>query len=194
MAFTHLRTWSTYYSKSGTGTPEGTSDFYGQIRVYYEQDKPNNRTRIRIDHYAYIWLAEGHSALLRNDYTMMSEYRANNGSFGGTYQRVVRKWPGAGTTYTSSQYVPLTDYTSGSYSTYHWVYHNPDGTARLYVNGKFSAFGLNDRTSSFNMDLPTIPRYATINSYNLTTASMTSLNVSWSANVTCDQVQYRIGS
>jgi hypothetical protein len=43
-------------------------------------------------------------------------------------------------------------------------------------------------------EFPTIPRYATINSYNLTTASMTSLNVSWSANVTCDQVQYRIGS
>ena len=49
-------------------------------------------------------------------------------------------------------------------------------------------------TSSFNMDLPTIPRYATINSYNLTTASMTSLNVSWSANATCDRVQYKIGS
>ena len=49
-------------------------------------------------------------------------------------------------------------------------------------------------TSSFIMDLPTIPRYATINSYNLTTASMTSLNVSWSANVTCDRVQYKIGS
>ena len=96
----------------------------------------------------------------------MSEYRANNGSFGGTYQRVVRKWPGAGTTYTSSQYVPLTDYTSGSYSTYHWIYHNPDGTARLYVNGKFSAFGLNDRTSSFNMALPTIPRFANNNHSN----------------------------
>ena len=51
-----------------------------------------------------------------------------------------------------------------------------------------------NKTSSFNVALPTIPRYATINSYNLTTASMTSLNVSWSANVTCDQVQYRIGS
>ena len=67
--------------------------------------------------------------------------------------------------------------------TYHTVYHNADGSATLYINGS-ATIALAIRlsfwcrlipskamTSSFIMDLPTIPRYATINSYNLTTAS-----------------------
>lgn len=193
MAFTHLQTWKTNYVKSGTGSPESPIDYQGEIRVYYEQDIPNNRTRIKINHYVYIWLASGYSFCFIDGYTIKSNYRANKGSFGGTYQSVTKRWDG-GPTYTSSQYVPLVDYTSGSYSTYYWINHDADGTAKLYVNGQLECLGLPQRTSSFIKDLPTIPRYAIITAYTLMPVDFSTLRVNWSANVTCDQVQYRIGS
>ena len=197
---THLRTWSTYYRISGDGSPSEYDwfDAHGQIAVYLEgQNYEANTSNIRIDHRTIIWRS---NAAASGDYAVVtntSSYRANNGSFGGSYKSK------------SGSYTQYGDYTTGSVtksmgSTYHTVYHNADGSATLYVNGSatiylningFHEFPAKAMTSSFSgVQLPTIPRYATINSYNLTTASMTSLNVSWSASATCDRVQYKIGS
>jgi hypothetical protein len=83
------------------------------------------------------------------------------------------------------------------------ITHESDGKKTAYLRGRGGYW----ETRTFEpkgyiwmyntntlFEFPTIPRYAIINSYNLTAASMTSLNVSWSASTTCDQVQYRIGS
>lgn len=186
---THLKTWRTYFAISGTASPHYGGDIYGQIRVYLEnQNYANNTSLIRIDHY---YITDGDYAITGTATGLISKYRVNNGSYGGTYQQV--SIDNTGALYKGTYFMG---------STYHTVYHNPDGSARLYVNGSINGtwypnVGSSEksftRTSSFNdVTLPTIPRYATINSYNLTTASMTSLNVSWSANVTCDQVQYSL--
>ena len=85
---THLRTWSTYYRASGDGSPGTTLfDVYGQIAVYLEgQNYEANTSNIRIDHRTIIWR---HHSANPSDYatvTNTSSYRANNGSFGGSYK------------------------------------------------------------------------------------------------------------
>ncbi|HHX79962.1 MAG TPA: hypothetical protein GX692_02740, partial [Acholeplasmataceae bacterium] len=187
---THLRTWSTYYRVSGTGSPGNyVFDVHGQIAVYLEgQNYEANTSNIRIDHRTIIWRQEGASPNYYAAVTNTSSYRANNGSFGGSYKSKSGSYTQRGDGTTASV-------TKSMGSTYHTVYHNPDGSATLYVNGSATislkinhidieiySFPAKAMTSSFSgVQLPTIPRYATINSYNLTTASMTSLNVSWSA-------------
>jgi hypothetical protein len=194
---THLRTWGTYWLGTGGAEWDGWFDACGQVRVYLESQNPaTNSSLIRIDHYLVLKCSDYYGVGATD---VVSSYRANNGSYGGTYQSV------SGSGFYIDYGGPIdTNVFFLMGSRYHTVYHNPDGTARLYVNGSISIGRLTElydyntksgtRTSSFNMALPTIPRYATINSYNLTAASMTSLNVSWSASATCDQVQYRIGS
>lgn len=194
---THLRTWRTYWLGTGGAEWDGWFDACGQIRVYLESQNPaTNSSYIRIDHYLVLKCSDYYGVSAEN---VVSSYRANNGSYGGTYQGVSG----------SGFYIEYGGPTNKEVffligSRYHTVYHNPDGTARLYVNGSISIgrltelYGYNTksgtRTSSFNVALPTIPRYATITAYTLMPVDFSTLRVNWSANVTCDQVQYRIGS
>lgn len=158
-----LKSWSTYWIATNTSSPRSFCDAKGYIKVYLvSQNTSNNSSYIRIDHYIVI--------SSDNDYGTMatgitSSYRANNGSFGGSYQSA-----------TSSQESKSGSGT-GTYllgSTYHTVNHSSDGTANLYVNGSINAYvySLYDdgethysatRTSSFSgVTLPTIPRASTI--------------------------------
>jgi hypothetical protein len=180
---THLRTWDTYYHRSGTGTPNPGYDYCGRIAVYLvSQDIATNTSLIEIRHYT-----RAHTSGFSNTIkltTSTSRYRANNGSYGGTYQSVTKDdfpvmQPGT----------PLTNYHMGN--TRHTVTHNSDGTARLYVNGS-NIFPLSTRTSSFNVALPTIPRATTISSFTRDNITLNSFRVNWSTAHTVDRVEYRI--
>ena len=185
---TFLRQWGTYYLKTNTGTPHSESDMAGSIRVYLEsQNYANNTSVIRIDHGLEIY--RGTKDLqFTNNFKVESRYRANVGSQGGVYQSKVR--------YLNERYSASTiiNIPATNYSTYHTVTHNPDGTARLYVNGSIT-FADNPnlvRMSSFNMDIPSIPRFANITSYTAVKNGFDKINVTWSADVACDAVQYRL--
>ncbi len=195
MAYTHLQTWGTYYARSGTGTPhsDGKGDIAGEISVYYEQNYASNLSTIRIDHKAELTNSTGSGASA----SVTSSYRANNGSYGGSYQSKSRSLPIIGKT-TTLFYIP-----ASGYSTYHTVYHNADGSCQLYVNGSITGtlyidpgnYSIN-RTSSFNKALPVIPRYANITSFNASARSgvdgLTQIYFTVSTDVGIDWVQHSI--
>lgn len=187
----HLRTWSTYWIGTNTGNYNGWFDAYGQIRVYLTgQSTSGNYSTIRIDHYIIMRTVESFYGMSAQN--IISSYRANNGSYGGTYQT-------ASNSYGFNHYSD----NEGTYligSTNHTVYHNSDGSAKLYVQGSLSAeleelYDYNSitatRTSSFNIDLPSIARHANINSYTLSNSTLNSVRVNWSASSTVDRVEYR---
>ena len=185
---TFIRTWSTYWIASGTGTPNSVSDMCGYISVSLEsQSIANNTSTISITHYARMYC----NTTATGSGTVTSSYRANNGSYGGSYQ--------------SKSGGPYIVYPGDGYklfnmgTTTHTVTHNADGTAQLYVNGSFDApawYGGTTKTSSFNTALPQIPRYATINSFTFDKASgatgLSTLTCGWSANASCDTVEYSL--
>lgn len=197
---THLRTWSTYYRISGGGSPTDIYKFdaYGQIAVYLEgQNYEANTSNIRIDHRTIIWRHAYASPLSFAEVTNTSSYRANNGSFGGSY----KSKSGSYTQYGDGKAASVT---KSMGSTYHTVYHNADGSATLYVNGSatiylkindpegFDTFPAKAMTSSFIMDLPTIPRYANITSYSVVNNGLNSIRVTWNTDASCDTSQYSL--
>jgi hypothetical protein len=185
---TLLKTWSTYYRISGTGSPSSyVFDVYGQIAVYLEsQDFAANTSLIRIDHKTVVWRSSSastsHYAVINN----VSSYRANNGSPGGSYQSKSHNITRYGAAVTDT-------YTVSAGSTYHTIYHNPDGSAQLYVNGSATlaitiyfpggnnVFGPLAKGSSFNTPLSTIPRVPSYNS--ISSSNVTFDSVYLSANI-----------
>jgi hypothetical protein len=74
---------------------------------------------------------------------------------------------------------------------------NGDGNLNItysasYNANKSSGYLPATHTISETVNMPTIPRYATITSFNVNQRDETSLNVTWGANVTCDYAWYRI--
>lgn len=186
---TFLQSWSTYWIASGTGTPDSVTDMCGYISVSLEsQSIANNTSTISITHYARMYGGTQKSA---GSGTPTSTYRANNGSYGGTYQA---KSGGPYIIYAGQGYKLFNMGT-----TTHTVSHNADGTARLYVNGSFSApswYGGTTKTSSFNVALPTIPRATTITSFTWAKASgaagLSTLTCNWATAHSIDRIQYSL--
>jgi hypothetical protein len=192
---TLLTTWSTYNIRSGTSTPNSVGDGNGVISVYLEsQNNAANTSYIRIDH----------KLRLRKDitstlsYNVTSSYRANQGSYGGTYQSLTV--PTAGTE--RSHGTSYTDYTATLGSTYHTVTHNADGTGRLYVNGSIEANVLRvngtaytgTRTSSFNVALPTIPRASTVTATNANIESASTISITSASASFTHTLKYEFGA
>lgn len=61
-----------------------------------------------------------------------------------------------------------------------------------YNANKSSGYLPKTHTISQSVRMPTIPRYATITTFNVTPVSETSMSVYWAADVVCDWAQYRI--
>jgi hypothetical protein len=192
---TLLKTWSTYNIRSGTSTPAATGDANGVVKVYLEsQNVGANTSYIRIDHQ--IRLRKDISATLT--YRFVSSYRANQGSYGGTYQ-TVRTATAPNETSRGTDY---TDLTFTIDSTYHTVTHNADGTGQLYVNGSVEAEVLRingflftgTRTSSFNVALPTIPRASTITATNTNIESNPTFTITRASSSYTHTLKYAFGS
>ena len=168
---TLLGTRYTYWVISGTNDPAGEDNRY-YFKVYLNSQSPvTNKSYIHIDGYVQTNnLVDPITVTLSNEIdNVWGSGKSRTISSPGTASYLVGSWD-----------IEIT--------------HNAQGEGDYDHQGRGYIAGIYRYTTQINFTLPTIPRYATINSYNLTTASMTSLNVSWSANVTCDQVQYRIGS
>lgn len=71
------------------------------------------------------------------------------------------------------------------------VGHNNDGTKSTTISCNVGGNVMYGEGSS-NITLDPIPRYANINSFTVNKRDENSLNVSWSANVSCDAAWYRI--
>lgn len=198
---TLLKEWDTYFLRSGSLTPMANNDVMGTIRVYLDsQDIATNTSTIKIEHRRQTHGTAGMTCYIDDQ---VSSYRCNNGSYGGTYQTISNY---STVSYTGTGYDSSPNPVASSYTTTHTVTHNEDGTCQLYVNGSYSAKvqyvpyetwgGPFTRTSSFNVALPTIPRYATINSFTLNKASggagLSGLVASWSVSNTCDAVEYSL--
>lgn len=74
-----------------------------------------------------------------------------------------------------------------------------DASGNLYVTysakynaNKSSGYLPKTNTISQGVQMPTIPRYATVTTFNVTPVSETSMSVYWAADVVCDWAQYRI--
>ncbi|MBO5143033.1 MAG: hypothetical protein J6C46_08640 [Clostridia bacterium] len=76
------------------------------------------------------------------------------------------------------------------------VPHNNDGTKTCSISVKTtstnSSFSVPLTTGSLTLD--TIPRYANITTFYLTTLSRTQIQVNWDADVSCDAVEYSLNS
>ena len=70
--------------------------------------------------------------------------------------------------------------------------HNADGTQSLSMSGGIDAYQSGRSSGSGAWALPTIPRYANINSWNLNTITDTSINVTVYTDKTCDAIDYSI--
>ncbi len=191
---TLLKTWYTYYARSGTGTPNSVGDGRGRVDVYLEsQNYANNTSYIRIDHKAHF--IKSNAATLIS-YNVTSSYRANQGSYGGTYQTF--QTPAAG--YVSSVPTSSTEYTKTIDSSYHTVYHNADGTGTLYVNGSIEFDPLlvvstnyyATKSSSFSVALPTIPKTANITSFYNSAQTINSLSFVWTTDAAVDALSYSL--
>jgi hypothetical protein len=183
---TWLKTWSTYYRVSGTGSHGSyVFDEYGQISVYLEsQDLVNNTSQIRIDHKTIVWCSSSASSSHSAEVHNYSSYRANNGSYDGTYQ-----YKGV-TTFIDGNSTER-NVTVSMGSTYHTIYHSVDGTCNLHVNGSATLYlkitypgGSNtfsdlSRGSSFNnVWLPQIPRSPSYTSISHSSVTMNSVYLS----------------
>lgn len=188
---TLLKTWVTNYVQSNSQTPQ-LADAKGTVKVYLEsQSVANNTSEIRIEHYATTYVGSGSGDFI---ITPISSYRANNGSYGGTYQQ-------------KSKQVSTVGQTKGTNvsrllgTSYHTINHNENGTATLYVNGTFRGSATisawdKTRSSAFNVALPTLPRATTINSFTWAKASggagLSRLTCNWSTAHSIDRIQYSL--
>lgn len=88
---------------------------------------------------------------------------------------------------------------SGSFE----IEHNSDGTKSISFGISFTDNANGNNNGSYytpgnasakysSMTLTTIPRYATINSFNLSAVNETSIQVSYSTDVTCDAIRYAL--
>lgn len=179
---THLQTWGTYWLHGGSGGPASGFDIHGSIQVYLDsQSQANNTSSIFIDHYVY---AKVTGTNLGTTATVTSKYRANNGSFGGTYKSVSKSitiYPDDGE---KSFYIGRT---------WHTITHNADGTARLYVQGSISCDG-SSTTSSFNKSITTIQRMSTITATRANIGEVSQLTISRKNTGYTHSIQYAFGS
>lgn len=72
--------------------------------------------------------------------------------------------------------------------------HNANGTQSITVktSGSIPSTTLSTASGSKTSTLTTIPRYATISTYQLDSRTCDSLTVKWTANVTCSAIKYNI--
>lgn len=178
----HIQTWGTYWLHGGSGGPASGFDAWGSIQVYLDsQSQANNTSSIFIDHYVY---AKVTGTNLGVTTTVTSKYRANNGSFGGTYKSVSKSitiYPDDGE---KSFYIGRT---------WHTITHNADGTAKLYVQGSISCDG-SSTTSSFNKSITTIPRMSTITATRANIGEVSQLTISRKNTGYTHSIQYSFGS
>ena len=192
---TLLKQWGTYWLRSNQSTSPYGYDSHGRIRVYLDnQSISGNYSDISIKHYG---IARATDKPYYGGVTnVSSSYRANNGSFGGTYYTKTKSYYEVSSQSDEEFYIGTTT---------HRIYHNVDGTAQLYVNGSYTAttyegYDLNvftgTRTSSFYMALPSIPRATTINSFTWVKASgaagLSRLTCNWATAHSIDRIQYSL--
>lgn len=182
----HLQNWGTYWTLGGSGdTTDYNKDAWGLIKVYLDsQSIENNSSSIYIDHYIYYKNKSGTAG----SSSFTSKYRANNGSYGGTYKSVSK-----------SLTMSYTDETSVYIGrTWHTVKHNSDGKASLYVNGSISCTFDNgtsgSTTSSFSkVALPTIPRTSKITCPSFNIGDSTVINIERNSTNFTDTLTWEFG-
>lgn len=178
---THLQTWETYWLKGGSGGAASGYDLYGRIEVYIDsQSQENNTTTLYINHYAY---AKKDDTNLGIETSVTSRYRANNGSYGGTYKSVTKTITVPGLSSTKRYYIG---------QTWHTITHNADGTAKVYINGNITNEG-QSTTSSFNKALPTIPRMSTITATRANIGEVSQLTVTQRNTAYTHSIKYQFG-
>ena len=93
---------------------------------------------------------------------------------------------------TSSNMWPKGEATLGSVSGF--ITHNEDGTRSVHgeVNFYSSPWGWDVTASATNLVLPTIPRYATITTHEISQVTQDSIQVKWGADRSCSAVQYSL--
>lgn len=182
----HLQNWGTYWTLGGSGdTTDYNKDAWGLIKVYLDsQSIENNSSSIYIDHYIYYKNKSGTAG----SSSFTSKYRANNGSYGGTYKSVSK-----------SLTMSYTDETSVYIGrTWHTVNHNSDGKASLYVNGSISCTFDNgtsgSTTSAFTkVALPTIPRTSKITCPSFNIGDSTVINIERYSDSFTDTLTWEFG-
>lgn len=166
-----MATLTTSYQKIGTG---GVKTF--------------GATKARIDLYA-----KYNSQSIPNNssnYSIEARLVITSGSYIGEYDSTTLTLSGNSISSTQSKGTGnFRSQTLGSASG--TVTHNANGTKSVSCSAsmKFKAWGIT-LTVSGSADLPTIPRYATINSFTVSKRDETSFTFNWSANATIDYVWY----
>jgi hypothetical protein len=163
----------TYWHNSGTNSPSGNDVRHRFNLSLVSQSGLTSTIKV----IAYYQVAN----VLANAYVQAGYYR------NGSLQTPTREITVNGTQ------------SSGWYQTGTWTFtvtHNVDGTANFTFQGRGRVGAISGGwtdyryTSVESVTLPTIPRYATINSWSATVTSPKDIAVSWKANVTCDRVEY----
>jgi hypothetical protein len=182
----------TYFCRSRTNTPDANGDWRWRFNFTLVSQNPStNSSTYRIRHY--LQLRNQPSGAQERQWCCGNQ--VNSGAWSNWEYDRYEGTPPFPTPPGDSEHLVWTQNRT--------ITHESDGKKTAYLRGRGGfwqpiTFVPKSYTWMYAtntlFEFPTIPRYATINSYNLITASMTSLNVSWSANVTCDRVQYRIGS
>ena len=74
-----------------------------------------------------------------------------------------------------------------------FIEHDEDGTRTIHGELQFysSPWGWNVTASATDLELPTIPRYATVSTA-ASNVTQSSVGITWSSDVAVDQVQYRL--
>lgn len=177
----HFQTWETYWLYGGSSGPANGFDTYGHIEVYIDsQSQENNTTTLYINHYAYGKITNTNLGVQTS---VTSKYRANKGSYGGTYKSVSKSitvYPEDGE---KRFYIG---------QTWHTITHNADGTAKVYINGNI-AEGSKSTTSSFSKALPTIARMSTMTATRANIGEVSQLTVTQRNTSYTHSIKYQFG-
>ena len=162
---------TTSYQKIGTGgvqTFGATSARIDLYAKYNSQSIPNNNTNYSIE-----------ARLVITSGSYIGEYTGTTLTLNGD---AISSTQSKGTGNFRSQTLGNASGTVG---------HNSDGskTVNCSASMQFRAWG-KTLTVSGNAELPKIPRYASITSFNVSKRDETSVTYNWSANATCDYAWY----
>jgi hypothetical protein len=177
----HFQTWETYWLYGGSSGPSNGFDTYGHIEVYIDsQSQENNTTTLYINHYVYGKITNTN---LGAQASITSKYRANKGSYGGTYKSVSKSitvYPEDGE---KRFYIG---------QTWHTITHNADGTAKVYINGTI-ADSSKSTTSGFSKALPTIARMSTMTATRANIGEVSQLTITQRNTAYTHSIKYQFG-
>ena len=158
---------------------DGDNGYYFRMEVimnYY--DSANNYWNVTVNHYAYGFNKQHYS-----------QYSSPNSLIKTTID-------GTTTTQQITQvsYINLDTYRKIGTWTGN-IYANADGNKNVtfiakYAPNNSTSYLPKTNTNSVNINMPTIPRYASITSFNVNRVDETTVNITWGANATCDWVWY----